>query len=47
MHKSLDLILSNTETILAAFAEHPTAVNQFLLLVCILALFALAWKSKP
>ena len=43
----ISLIIRKQEQILATFAKHPTAVNQFLLLVCIIGLIGIAWKAIP
>lgn len=39
-------VLANAASIVGAFAGNPEAVNQFTIFVCIIFLFALAWRGR-
>lgn len=39
-------VLTHAREIVSVFAQHPDAANQFIILVSVVALFALAWRGR-
>ncbi|MYM32640.1 hypothetical protein GTP58_30340 [Duganella sp. CY15W] len=43
---AVEKTVANAPEIVAAFGQNPTAAHQFIILVAIVALFALAWRGR-